>query len=87
MAVLREAVTNIGRHAEATAAAVDRHVSDGRCRLQVVDNGHGLRPLSRGGGLGLGNLRRRAEKLDGEFLIERLESGGTELTWDVPLTR
>ncbi len=86
LAVVREAVTNIGRHAQATRATVDISVSDGHCRLRVVDDGVGMvtsKPA--GGGLGLGNLRRRAEKLHGQFMTESPVEGGTILIWQVPL--
>jgi len=84
--VVREAVTNVGRHARASEASVSVSVNDGWCRLQVVDNGGGLeRSESSEGGLGLVNLRRRAEKLHGQFAIETPESGGTSLIWQVPV--
>ncbi|HLN43052.1 MAG TPA: histidine kinase, partial [Acidimicrobiales bacterium] len=87
-ATIREAVTNIGRHAQATEASVVVRVRDGLCQLEVTDNGHGLLPTEKtDGGLGLGNLRRRAEKLHGEFLVENREEGGTLLTWRVPITQ
>jgi signal transduction histidine kinase len=86
-AVIREAVTNIGRHAQATEASLVVRVHDGLCQLIVRDNGLGMRaPETTDGGLGLGNLRRRAEKLNGQFLIESSESGGTLLTWQVPVS-
>ena len=85
-AVVREALTNIGRHAQATEASVSVAVTDGHCRLQVVDNGRGIDAGSTGpGGLGLVNLRRRAEKLNGRFAVEPLETGGTSLIWQVPV--
>ncbi len=43
LAVVREAVTNIGRHAEATEASVAVTVLDGLCRLRIADNGPGPR--------------------------------------------
>ena len=88
LAVVREAVTNIGRHARATRAGVDISVSDGYCRLRVVDDGVGMatsKPSD--GGLGLGNLHRRAEKLHGQFITESPVEGGTILLWQVPLTQ
>jgi len=42
VAVVRETVTNIGRHAQATEASVSVSIKDGMCRLQVTDNGRGL---------------------------------------------
>ena len=86
LAVVREAVTNIGRHAHATNASVSLSVAGGVCRLRVIDDGEGIKaPAATGTGLGLVNLGRRAEKLDGSFEIESPVTGGTSLTWQVPL--
>ena len=86
LAVIREAVTNIERHAQATTATVVISVSDNHCRLRVVDDGCGIADSEPGtGGLGLGNLRRRAEKLQGQFSIESPDAGGTVLSWQVPI--
>jgi len=86
LAVIREAVTNVGRHAHASRASVTVTVRDGLCRVRVLDDGRGIDATAAGeGGLGLVNLRRRAEKLDGTLLIETPDAGGTSLTWQVPL--
>jgi len=85
LATIREAVTNVGRHARATQARVRLSVANDECLLQVIDNGCGLGPReSSEGGLGLNNMRHRAEKLRGRFEV-RSQSGGTVLTWCVPL--
>jgi signal transduction histidine kinase len=87
LAVVREAVTNIGRHAQATEATVSLGVVDGDCQLQVTDNGRGIDASDlQEGTLGLVNLRRRAEKLNGSFTTETLATGGTALLWRVPLS-
>ncbi len=91
LATVREALTNVGRHARATGATVDLTVFDGWCRLEVTDNGMGSSapapPAASGeaGGLGLSNLRRRAEKLKGELTVDHPDAGGTRLVWRVPL--
>ena len=83
---IREAVTNIGRHAHATEAGVLVSVSDGHCRLRVSDNGIGMGAGDKvGPGLGLANMSRRAEKLDGQLVVESHPTGGTVLTWRVPI--
>jgi signal transduction histidine kinase len=88
IATIRESVTNVGRHAHATQASVTIKIEDGQCRLTVVDNGKGFDESKvRDGGLGLTNLRARAEKLDGTFVVENAEGGGTSLTWQVPLPK
>ncbi len=87
LAVIREAITNVGKHAEARTAKVAISVGDGHCVLRISDNGKGIAANpERVGGFGLGNLRRRAEKLSGDFDIESPASGGTDLTWRVPLS-
>jgi signal transduction histidine kinase len=85
LATIREAVTNVGRHAQATEASVHVLAENGQCRLTIEDNGIGFDTASgRQGGLGVTNMRRRAEKLNGTFVIEPLPSGGTSLIWQVP---
>jgi signal transduction histidine kinase len=87
LATVREALTNIGRHAQASEASVNLSIKGGLCILQVRDNGRGVGERAVGeGGLGLGNLRRRAEKLHGELVVENLDTGGTLLTWQVPIS-
>jgi signal transduction histidine kinase len=88
LATLREALTNIGRHSQATRASVILSVDSEMCRLQVLDNGHGVnKGEGRAGGNGLGNMRRRAEKLKGSFELESPDEGGTLLIWQVPIRR
>ena len=83
MAAIREAVTNIERHAEATEASIVLSTNDGHCRLQVTDNGRGMDGRTEGG-LGLNNLRQRAEKMHGQFDVLSNPTGGTTLVWRVP---
>ena len=82
LAVLREALANITRHAH--ASRVDVHVTvDSDVELRVKDDGVGLRgaPLS---GKGLGNMTSRAKSLGGECRVEPGREGGTLVTWRVP---
>ncbi len=84
LAVVREGLTNAGKHSGATTYVVTLVVSD-RLVLNIEDNGSGIElPLVRPG-LGLINIRERAEKLDGTFEVHPGDGGGTRLVWAVPL--
>ncbi|MFG3419270.1 GAF domain-containing protein [Micromonospora sp. NPDC049460] len=82
-AVLREALSNAVRHAQATRMTVAVRVDAGRVTLTVTDDGVGCDPAAARGGLV--NLRERAERHGGEFEVRRAEPRGTELHWSVPL--
>lgn len=85
LAVLREALTNAGKHAHATKFVVTLSVGS-EVTLEVADNGKGIALLLEGGaGLGLSNLRGRAEKLRGTFEVQSAQGGGTRVIWCVPL--
>lgn len=84
LAVLREALTNTGKHARAAHIDVSLAVADD-VRLEVADDGEGIDvPLQAGEGMGLVNLRSRAEKFGGTFEIHATETGGTRVLWRVP---
>ncbi|KUN88482.1 histidine kinase [Streptomyces bungoensis] len=84
LAVLGEALSNVARHAKATAVDVGVEVTDATVRLRVSDNGCGIDPgVTRRSGLS--NLRRRAEEMGGTFALSANEPCGTVLEWAVPL--
>jgi signal transduction histidine kinase len=86
LSTLREALSNVARHARATEAGIRLHVSGRDCRLEVRDNGTGMVDGQElGGGQGLPNMRSRAECLGGSFDVLQPAAGGTTLVWQVPL--
>ncbi|KAF1686727.1 two-component sensor histidine kinase [Pseudoxanthomonas broegbernensis] len=78
---LREAVTNIHRHARATRVRVGLGGDAGGWRLHVEDDGRGgaIRP-----GNGLGGMRERLEMLGGSLRIEPAPRRGTRLLAELP---
>lgn len=82
-AVVKEAISNAVRHAEATSLTVTIDVADQLC-IDVIDNGTGIPDNITGSGLV--NLRRRAEAVGGTLTIEDTAGGGTRLRWAAPLT-
>ncbi len=79
---LREALSNVARHAHASEVRVIIDVHDEVC-LSVVDDGVGI-PDSVVGGNGLANLTARAEMLGGSCSARRGDAGGGVLEWRVP---
>ena len=77
--VAQEALTNVGRHAEATQAAVAVEAHDGILQLSVTDDGRGLPGADRlgprgdglEGGFGMSGMRERAELIGGELELCR----------------
>ncbi|HVW32361.1 MAG TPA: GAF domain-containing protein [Acidimicrobiia bacterium] len=82
LATLREALSNVARHAG--AGRVEVELSAGvEIVLRIVDDGRGL-PDAPSRGLGLRNMASRAEALGGRCDIRRGESSGTVVEWTVP---
>ena len=79
---LREAVTNLQRHAHARTARVDFAIEAGEAVLRIVDDGRGgtIRP-----GNGLSGMRERIEALGGRLRIDSKKGEGTRLEIRVPL--
>ncbi|WP_175596275.1 GAF domain-containing protein [Thermomonospora catenispora] len=84
IAVTREALSNVARHAEAGEAAVTVSVGDDLV-LRVDDDGVGIPKGGRRSGLR--NMAERAERLGGDFSTRDRPGGGTTLVWRVPLRR
>jgi signal transduction histidine kinase len=81
-AVLREALSNVARHADATEVSINLAVSEGLLSLVVDDNGTaGYQPTA--GGRGIDNMRARANALGGTLSITPRDCGGTRLQWQV----
>jgi signal transduction histidine kinase len=85
LTVLREALSNVARHANATAVEIHVVANDGRLTLLVEDNGVGP-PDTPTDGRGLGNMQTRAEHLGGTFTLTSRVPTGSRLEWTVPLS-
>jgi signal transduction histidine kinase len=84
LAVLREALSNVARHAQATRATIDVIVTDDTVTLKVTDNGTGPpadTDTQTHHGLGLGNMTTRAQRHNGTFELTPTKGGGTTLQW------
>ncbi|MDX6367898.1 MAG: hypothetical protein QOK30_2974 [Nocardioidaceae bacterium] len=89
IAVIVEALSNVGRHASATAVDVDVRIEGTGAAATVVleirDDGKGFTPHS--GGSGLQNLRDRAAEVGGTCSFTSAPGEGTTVCWRAPLHR
>jgi signal transduction histidine kinase len=86
--IVREAVSNIVKHSEATKCTVRCGIADGHFELTIQDNGRGI-PLELDGkldrGLGMSNMKRRAKQMRGQCLVQSGPGYGTVIALTVPL--
>ncbi len=82
VAVTREALANIVKHAGAEHSSVDLAVDDATVVLTIVDDGRGSE--SSGRRSGVANLEARARLRGGTFDFES-DAGGTLVRWSVPI--
>lgn len=84
IAVVRECLANIARHAAAGRVSVSICIDDD-LDIAVADDGVGMDPSAARSGLV--NLRTRAVARGGSLAISRTPSGGTLVRWHVPVER
>lgn len=82
LAVVREGLSNVARHASADRASVGVDC-DGELVVRVRDNGCGMPPGARRSGLQ--NLERRARARGGALTVRAIGPAGTELEWRIPV--
>lgn len=82
---IREAATNVVRHARASSLKVTlRHMPAGAASLEIADDGVGFEPARVSNGRGLRNLPARAAVLGGTLVIDSAPGRGTRLLLELP---
>jgi signal transduction histidine kinase len=84
--VVQEALTNVAKHAGARKVSVLLVRRDRAVTAVIEDDGYGFTLLDEErGGIGLAGMRERVGLLDGRFLVEAEQGGGTTIVAEVPL--
>jgi signal transduction histidine kinase/ligand-binding sensor domain-containing protein len=83
---IREALTNVVRHARATRVIFSLRISGESLVLEIKDDGRGLQNGERKGN-GLTNMRERLEQVGGSFDCVSAQGSGTTITLRVPLPK
>lgn len=89
--IMQECLTNIARHSAASLAQISLSAEDGRLKLQISDNGRGIRPedLEKARSenrIGMYGMQERAELLGGTFGMTS-DKTGTTITITLPCRR
>jgi PAS domain S-box-containing protein len=84
--LVREALSNVRRHAGASSVVVHLDEADGALRLRVTDDGAGFDPEASGldGHFGLRNMETRARSAGGTFAVMSAAGQGTTILVSVP---
>lgn len=82
---VQELVTNVVKHAKATAVRIDLKADATEITIQVSDNGCGM-DRSKGGrhGIGLASIRSKIKLLNGELTIVSDAASGTKIKIVIP---
>ncbi len=83
--VIQESLTNICKHAEATAVQVRLQQTADKVRLIIADNGRGFRFQTHRSGFGLHGMHERVAMLNGTLRIDTEPGSGCRITVELPL--
>jgi signal transduction histidine kinase len=87
--IVQEALTNVRKHARATAAKVDIRRRDGHVVGVVSDDGVGFNPEARPRSdfprFGLSTMRERAESIGGTLRVSSVPGQGTTVAFELPV--
>jgi signal transduction histidine kinase len=81
----REALSNVGKHAQATTCRVSLHRDGDQAVLEIDDDGLGFDPVAPQTGLGLRNLKDRALAIGGRVTVESKAGEGTTVQFAIPI--
>jgi signal transduction histidine kinase len=81
----REALSNVGRHAQAHTCSVSLLRRDGYAELVIDDDGVGLGADPPHEGMGITNLRGRVARMGGDISIDGVVGEGTTVRVTIPL--
>ena len=83
--IIQEAFQNINKYAKATSVNIDFILVDNTFKLTIEDNGVGFFIKKKNKGIGLKNMRSRAQKMKGSFAINSIIDKGTKISITIPL--
>ncbi|MDT0557764.1 tetratricopeptide repeat protein [Ichthyenterobacterium sp. W332] len=83
--IIQELLTNIIKHSGATEAIVQFSENENILNIIVEDNGKGFDIKASKSGIGLINIEKRIQKINGEFIIDTSKGKGTTVILNIPI--
>ena len=83
--ILQEALQNILKHASATKVTLDFWFHNKKLLMEIKDDGISFDAAQKRKGIGIKNMKSRAEKLNGVFSIVSKYKKGTQITIQIPI--
>ena len=83
--ILQEQLKNIVKYASATSIEIILTLTAGGIQMSIADNGVGFDPGKTRTGIGLSNIKKRAELFKGKFTLNTAEGKGCVITVEIPL--
>jgi PAS domain S-box-containing protein len=83
--ILQEQLKNIQKYSKATEIKIELRAKNSRILLKITDNGIGFDSSKIKPGIGLMNIKKRAELFSGKFVLETAPQKGCSLTIEIPI--
>ncbi len=78
--IIQETLQNIDKYAQASKVNLKMHKNNNEILITITDNGIGFNPKTNKKGIGLNNMRKRMEEINGKFTLETSKNKGTKIT-------
>jgi signal transduction histidine kinase len=84
--ICQEQLTNIRKYAYATTVIVELELKHPLFRMTICDNGVGFDINKGKGGIGLHNMKKRAESFSGTLVVDSSPGNGCAIHVEIPIT-
>lgn len=78
--IIQESLQNIDKYAKASKVSLNMNKKENEILITITDNGIGFNPKTSKKGIGLKNMRKRMEEINGKFILETILNKGTKIS-------